>query len=63
MKIAGHAKQAEVEKDLQKCYEKRPALAYVDSRKGITNLHVARFKRRGASWKLVEVEHRSCYRC
>ena len=40
VKISGHAKQAEVEADLAKCYEKRPPLAYVDSRKGITNLHV-----------------------
>ena len=24
------------------CYEKRPAMAYVDSRRGITNLHVPR---------------------
>jgi len=39
-KIAGHPKQAEVEADLAACYEERPQLAYVDSRKGITNLHV-----------------------
>ncbi|CAJ1356379.1 unnamed protein product [Effrenium voratum] len=39
-KIAGHPKQAEVEADLAACYEKRPPLAYVDSRRGITNLHV-----------------------
>jgi len=39
-KINGHPKQAEVEKDLMACYEKRPAMAYVDSRRGITNLHV-----------------------
>lgn len=39
-KIAGHAKQAEVEADLLACLEKRPEIAYVDSRKGITNLHV-----------------------
>ena len=26
------------------CYEKRPAMAYVDSRRGITNLHVPRSK-------------------
>eukprot|EP00438_Fugacium_kawagutii_P021635 Skav219593 [mRNA] locus=scaffold1719:19383:19616:+ [translate_table: standard] len=32
--------QAEVEKDLMACYEKRPEIAYVDSRRGITNLHV-----------------------
>ncbi len=30
----------EMEKDIQACYEKRPALAMVDSDKGITNLHV-----------------------
>ena len=30
----------EIEKDIQACYEKRPALAMVDSDKGITNLHV-----------------------
>jgi isocitrate dehydrogenase len=39
-KVAGHAKQAEVEADLAACYEERPPLAYVDSRRGITNLHV-----------------------
>lgn len=39
-KIAGHPKQAEVEADLAACYNDRPQLAYVDSRKGITNLHV-----------------------
>jgi len=39
-KIAGHPKQAEVEADLMACYDKRPPLAYVDSRRGITNLHV-----------------------
>jgi isocitrate dehydrogenase len=39
-KIQGHPKQAEVEKDLQSCYDSQPALAYVDSSKGITNLHV-----------------------
>lgn len=39
-KIAGHPKQAEVEADLEACYKERPQLAYVDSRKGITNLHV-----------------------
>ena len=36
--------EAEVEKDLMACYEKRPAMAYVDSRRGITNLHVPRSK-------------------
>lgn len=39
-KIQGHPKQAEIEADLQACYKERPELAYVDSRKGITNLHV-----------------------
>ena len=33
-------KQAEIERDLQACYQSRPALAMVDSGKGITNLHV-----------------------
>jgi isocitrate dehydrogenase len=39
-KIAGHPKQAEVEADLKACLEKRPEIAHVDSRRGITNLHV-----------------------
>merc|ERR1719323_770749 len=39
-KIAGHPRQAEVEADLLACYQERPQLAYVDSRRGITNLHV-----------------------
>ena len=34
------AKRAEVEADIAACYETGPALAMVDSRKGITNLHV-----------------------
>jgi isocitrate dehydrogenase len=34
------AKQAEIEADIQACYDKRPALAMVNSDKGITNLHV-----------------------
>ena len=34
------AKQAEIEKDIQACYAKRPGLAMVNSEKGITNLHV-----------------------
>jgi isocitrate dehydrogenase len=34
------AKQAEIETDIQACYGKRPALAMVNSDKGITNLHV-----------------------
>lgn len=33
-------KKAEIEADIAACYEKQPALAMVDSRKGITNLHV-----------------------
>ena len=33
-------KRAEVEADINACYESGPALAMVDSRKGITNLHV-----------------------
>jgi isocitrate dehydrogenase len=34
------AKQAEIEADIQACYAKRPALAMVNSERGITNLHV-----------------------
>lgn len=34
------AKRAEIEADLQAVYETRPALAMVDSDKGVTNLHV-----------------------
>jgi len=34
------AKRAEIEADIQAAYETRPALAMVDSDKGITNLHV-----------------------
>ena len=33
------AKKAEIEADIQAVYKKRPALAMVDSSKGITNLH------------------------
>jgi isocitrate dehydrogenase len=33
-------RRAGVEADLAACYESRPALAMVDSRKGITNLHI-----------------------
>ncbi len=33
-------KKAEIEADIAACYETGPALAMVDSRKGITNLHV-----------------------
>merc|ERR1719221_1032230 len=39
-KIQGHPKQAEVEADLAACIESQPQMAYVDSNKGITNLHV-----------------------
>jgi len=39
-KISGHLKEAEVKADIEACYLSRPQLAYVDSRKGITNLHV-----------------------
>ena len=34
------AKKAEIEADIQEVYKNRPALAMVDSDKGITNLHV-----------------------
>ena len=33
-------KQAEIEKDIEACYANRPAMAMVNSDKGITNLHV-----------------------
>merc|ERR1719402_374613 len=39
-KIKGHAKQVEVESDIQHCYNSRPRVAMVDSSKGITNFHV-----------------------
>lgn len=39
-KIQGHAKQAEIEAALQSAIENGPALAMVNSDKGITNLHV-----------------------
>lgn len=39
-KIAGHAKQAEVEAAIQDAIAAGPALAMVNSDKGITNLHV-----------------------
>ena len=35
------AKQAEIEADIQEVYKTRPALAMVDSAKGITNLHAS----------------------
>lgn len=34
------AKQAEIERDINACYESAPALAMVNSDRGITNLHV-----------------------
>lgn len=39
-KIAGHPMQAEVEADIAQAIENGPALAMVNSDKGITNLHV-----------------------
>lgn len=39
-KISGHAKQAEVEADLDAAIANGPAIAMVNSDKGITNLHV-----------------------
>ena len=39
-KIKGHAKQQEIEADLEKAMLEGPALAMVNSDKGITNLHV-----------------------
>ncbi|MDQ5930611.1 MAG: isocitrate dehydrogenase, partial [Bacteroidota bacterium] len=39
-KIAGHAQQAEVEAAINEAIENGPALAMVNSEKGITNLHV-----------------------
>ncbi len=39
-KIAGHAQQAEVEDAINQAIENGPALAMVNSEKGITNLHV-----------------------
>jgi isocitrate dehydrogenase len=39
-KVKGHPKQAEVEADLAACIDAQPPMAYVDSHKGITNLHV-----------------------
>ena len=41
LKSLPEAKQAEIEADIQAEYAKRPALAMVDSDKGITNLHVS----------------------
>ncbi|MBF0274557.1 MAG: NADP-dependent isocitrate dehydrogenase, partial [Nitrospinae bacterium] len=39
-KIKGHAKQAEIEADIEAVYVNSPAMAMVDSDNGITNLHV-----------------------
>jgi len=39
-KIQGDPQQAEIEADLMAVYETRPRISMVDSRKGITNLHV-----------------------
>ncbi len=39
-KLKGHQKQQEVEAAIQAVYKSRPALAMVNSDKGITNLHV-----------------------
>jgi len=39
-KISGHAKEAEVKAAIDALYEIRPAVAMVNSDKGITNLHV-----------------------
>lgn len=39
-RIKGHPRQAEIEADIQALYKIRPALAMVNSDKGITNLHV-----------------------
>ncbi len=39
-KVAGHPKQAEVQAAIAEVYKKAPAIAMVNSDKGITNLHV-----------------------
>ena len=39
-KMKGHAKEAEITADIEALYKDAPELAYVDSDKGITNLHV-----------------------
>ena len=39
-KIAGHAKQAEIEAAIKAVYSNAPSIAMVNSDKGITNLHV-----------------------
>ncbi|MBF0634979.1 MAG: NADP-dependent isocitrate dehydrogenase, partial [Nitrospinae bacterium] len=40
IKTLPDAKRAEIEADIQACYKTRPAMAMVNSDKGITNLHV-----------------------
>lgn len=40
IKTLPDAKRAEIEADIQACYEKRPKMAMVNSDRGITNLHV-----------------------
>ncbi|MBI3581357.1 MAG: NADP-dependent isocitrate dehydrogenase [Nitrospinae bacterium] len=40
MKSLPKEKQAEIEADINACYQKRPRIAMVNSEKGITNLHV-----------------------
>jgi isocitrate dehydrogenase len=40
IKVLPEAKRAEIEADIKAVYDKRPALAMVDSDNGITNLHV-----------------------
>lgn len=40
IKSLPEAKQTEIKNDIMKQYESRPELAYVNSRNGITNLHV-----------------------
>lgn len=39
-KLAGHAKEAEVKAAIDALYESKPAVAMVNSDKGITNLHI-----------------------
>ena len=41
IKALPEAKQAEIEADIEAVYARRPALAMVDSDKGITNMHVS----------------------
>jgi isocitrate dehydrogenase len=40
IKNVDNDKRSEIESDINKCYEKRPEIAMVNSDKGITNLHV-----------------------